>query len=875
MAYRNKTVRSSWRFLGSRPRSHRVAATRAHLVAPAILLMAGVFISTSPASPAAARGETGSILSPATTPASWSAVTAPFPDNSTTTSPGDFLSESCPSAAFCAAISSYVAEGTPNQSRAFIDVLSGGTWTAIEAPVPADADTTSLGSGTFLQTVSCPSVGFCVAVGDYQVWVGGYAGYDVPAGLIETLSDGVWTATQAPTQDGSGLFAMLGAVSCATTTSCVAVDTAYGRIETMSDGVWSATTQPLPVGADPTEARALNAVTCSSPDSCVAVGNYDETLGSIDTLSDGSWTAVQAPLPSNAASNPSVAFSGISCNSDTSCTAIGSYSDTKGDSDPSPSFIETLKAGTWSVKEAPVPSRAKSVYPALQSVSCVSGGTTCYAVGSYVDGSTRLGAGLIDRFSAGKWTSSVAPVPAGALSTDDILLSVTCVAANSCTAVGQYIDTNGNEPGLIDTLAGKSWAALASPLPANASSEDASLEAVLCPGAGACIAFGNYQNGNFILGESDPSLPAYYVALGDSFSSGEGLAKQAPDYVPPTNTDGCHRSSEAYPVLVARSLGSKISTFEAYPGPFVACSGATSGSELDPSSFGDGKGSLIGGRDHEEPQLDALSKTTTKYVTLTIGGNDIGLVSILQDCLDLTATLGSLTYTKSSVFTLSGPSACASDITTAAQLLAPSSKIQAALTSVYQQILAASPDATLYVLNYPQLFTTTTVSGYCPVTGGVGFDKAKVFASFSPAHVTTFDTLESELNSQIASSVASLQAMGSKIQLVDINSGTRSQALPCAAATLHSADINGLAFAGGATLARILRECGFSIISTFTCPAGVYDAITQDVAATESFHPKASLHAYMASQVEAAMKGSTRPTTQAPRAGSNYPSGTK
>jgi hypothetical protein len=50
------------------------------------------------------------------------------------------------------------------------------------------------------------------------------------------------------------------------------------------------------------------------------------------------------------------------------------------------------------------------------------------------------------------------------------------------------------------------------------------------------------------------SASSEYVALGDSYASGEGLQSNATTYISPSNNDGCHRSVTAYPVLVAASL---------------------------------------------------------------------------------------------------------------------------------------------------------------------------------------------------------------------------------------------------------------------------------------------------------------------------------
>src|ERR1035441_6208963 len=63
---------------------------------------------------------------------------------------------------------------------------------------------------------------------------------------------------------------------------------------------------------------------------------------------------------------------------------------------------------------------------------------------------------------------------------------------------------------------------------------------------------------NYVAGSSE------YVALGDSYASGEGLQSNATTYISPSNNDGCHRSVTAYPVLVAASLNIDLGQFETY-----------------------------------------------------------------------------------------------------------------------------------------------------------------------------------------------------------------------------------------------------------------------------------------------------------------------
>lgn len=86
-----------------------------------------------------------------------------------------------------------------------------------------------------------------------------------------------------------------------------------------------------------------------------------------------------------------------------------------------------------------------------------------------------------------------------------------------------------------------------------------------------------------------------YVALGDSYSAGVGTRAKV---------DACYRSQLGYPVLLARAKGLALD--------YKACSGATTA-------------------DVQNNQLGTLSSTTA-YVTMTIGGNDVGFADVLTEC---------------------------------------------------------------------------------------------------------------------------------------------------------------------------------------------------------------------------------------------------
>jgi hypothetical protein len=102
-----------------------------------------------------------------------------------------------------------------------------------------------------------------------------------------------------------------------------------------------------------------------------------------------------------------------------------------------------------------------------------------------------------------------------------------------------------------------------------------------------------------------------YVAMGDSYSSGEGLA-------PYLDKSGCDRSNQAYgPQLdSALSLGTMT---------FAACSGAVTQDFFAPNH-----------KYPSEPAQIRQLKTTTTSVTFTIGGNDVGFKSVVEKCLRIT-----------------------------------------------------------------------------------------------------------------------------------------------------------------------------------------------------------------------------------------------
>jgi lysophospholipase L1-like esterase len=104
-----------------------------------------------------------------------------------------------------------------------------------------------------------------------------------------------------------------------------------------------------------------------------------------------------------------------------------------------------------------------------------------------------------------------------------------------------------------------------------------------------------------------------YVALGDSYSAGYGLAN--PTGLP---VRACAQSGRDYPHRIAARFGLALTD--------VTCAGATSEDVRDRTQW---RGA--------PPQIEALSDST-RLVTLTIGGNDADLFGTAASCMALSAS---------------------------------------------------------------------------------------------------------------------------------------------------------------------------------------------------------------------------------------------
>jgi hypothetical protein len=269
----------------------------------------------------------------------------------------------CTGPSFCLAVGFVESAG----GGAYSEEWNGTTWTAVNVPLPAGS------TGGALSAVSCVGPDACTGVGR-----SGTAGGNIT--LAEQWNGTGWSIESTPNQAGS-TTARFSSVSCAITTSlsCMAVGEyssaggSFTLAERWNGSAWSITTTPsLPGGAVMGE---LVGVSCIGPSWCAAVGD-DTVAGNNDTLAevwDGTaWTIVTTPDPGV---NTRDYLMGLSCFSQTSCSAVGDEIGTT-----TVSLAVTWDGSAWALATTPANGTGVT-FTGLSTVSCVTD-WECVAMGT-------------------------------------------------------------------------------------------------------------------------------------------------------------------------------------------------------------------------------------------------------------------------------------------------------------------------------------------------------------------------------------------------------------------------------------------------------------------------------------------------------------
>jgi hypothetical protein len=375
-------------------------------------------------------------------------------------------------------------------------------WAAgIQAMLPGDAASNPNVSAS---SVSCPSVGSCTTVGSYNI------DPTHTQAVVFTETSGTWGPGIKVALPAGAASGGLDSVSCPSTGNCTAVGLytdgsghLFGLIATETSGTWAPAIQaPLPSNAaSPNPSALLSSVSCPSAGNCAAVGNYNHdsgTHGLLLTETGGTWSAQEATLPAGALANPVASLISVSCPAAGSCGAVGTYLDAGGYQ----AVLLSEASGTWGQGvKATLPSPASSPGVSMSSVSCPAPGD-CSAGGGFLD-SANHHEGVLLNESSGTWAPGVAvTLPTGA-ATDPLVnvLSVSCPAVGECSAVGNYEDNAGHFQGLLLTESSGTWAAgMEAVLPSNAGNQGPhfAIRSVSCASAGDCDAVGNYTDGSSV-----------------------------------------------------------------------------------------------------------------------------------------------------------------------------------------------------------------------------------------------------------------------------------------------------------------------------------------------------------------------------------------
>jgi hypothetical protein len=398
----------------------------------------------------------------------------------------DLLGVSCASARRCTAVGYFL--------KTFAKVALAERWNGRRwriKPTPGDPGRVT---SNLLAGVSCVARSACLAVGSYNPQRGqsGSSGT-----LAERWNGRKWhiQATPNPTPDS-----LLSGVSCTSARNCVAVGRSFARkhriprFKTLAER-WNGRKWHIQVTRNPRPDRVseLQAVSCSSRRSCLAVGFRERlqngTVPGADLTLAERWNGRRWILthPRNAPHTEDGSLTGVSCTSARSCEAVGG-----GVTMPAPgqlgplTLAERWNGRKWVLQHVPVP--AGSNRPVLAAVSCTSA-RACTAVGSYGPAGGGASVPLVERWNGTTW--AIQPFPAVTGGTVVSITGVSCTSASACAAVGTVVTSGNGRAPVAAAWDGTTWAIQPVPAPSGPAGQGGSLLALSCTSAAACTAAGS------------------------------------------------------------------------------------------------------------------------------------------------------------------------------------------------------------------------------------------------------------------------------------------------------------------------------------------------------------------------------------------------
>lgn len=350
---------------------------------------------------------------------------------------------------------------------------------------------------------------------------------------------------------------------------------------------------------------------------------------------------------------------------------------------------------------------------------------------------------------------------------------------------------------------------------------------------GAVVRTINGGNQNFkitlsldtIMPEPEPG----YIAMGDSFASGEGDMQGNAQYEEGTD-DGsrnkCHLSKQSYPYLISTKL--QLSDFHS-----IACSGAKQEHLLENVQYGNSDDQLSLGKwiPGKKKQLEYLKNLQPAFLTISIGGNDLDFSGIMQDCV----APGTCSY--------------AQDEKTRALLAIKTAKEYDNLRKTYKELVETTRKQTkIYVIGYPQFVKANSI--HCGKNVHLNIDERR----FITESVT------------YANQVIKAAAEAEGVKYIDIENSLENRNL-CSDVLDKDMAVNGVTEGNDVHIPWYIGgTLGNTFVQGFGAVTGA--VLTQTVGiANESFHPNQNGHVLMEQAITAKTGGNPATFSVCPQTG--------
>jgi hypothetical protein len=188
----------------------------------------------------------------------------------------------------------------------------------------------------------------------------------------------------------------------------------------------------------------------------------------------------------------------LSCGAVGSCSAVGTYTDSNSDTQ---AFVDDMNGGNWGAAQM-IPGLAtldsNGILSVVRSVSC-GAAQSCSAVGYYLSSPNGDRAFVVNRVN-GKWGNAQNIPGMDALDVNTLgsdALSVSCSSAGNCSAAGFYTDGVGDQQAYVVSEVDGTWLT-ARTIPEVAmlnTGGSAEVTSVSCTPDGGCGATGDYEDG--------------------------------------------------------------------------------------------------------------------------------------------------------------------------------------------------------------------------------------------------------------------------------------------------------------------------------------------------------------------------------------------